>query len=222
MQFRLSAAIAAFAAAAALSLSAPSSLAAQAPGMKIGYVDSRAVMEQAPGREAAQQAFEREAGAWRSQVQKMQDSLQTLVASYQREEGRLTAQQKETRASSIRSTEERFGQQTQQLNEQAQKRQQELMQPILDGVKSVLEEVRVAEGYGLVLDVAAGPMVVAADKSLDLTEKVVARLKQRPAPQVGRASTPAPATGAPTARPAGAPVARPSGAARPSNTPPQN
>lgn len=214
MQFRLSAAIAAFAAAAALSLTAPGSLGAQAAGTKVAFVDSRAIMEQAPGRQAAQQAFEREAAQWRSQVQKMQDSLQTLVSGYQRDEGRLTAQQKETRAGSIRTTEEQFGQRTQQLNEQAQKRQQELMQPILDGVKTVLEEVRVAEGYGIVLDVAAGPLVVAADKSLDLTEKVVARLKQRPAPQIGRAATP-PA-------PSGAPVARPSGAARPSNTPPQN
>jgi len=194
MQYRPSAAIAAFAAAAALALTAPSSLVAQAPAvMKIGFVDSRAIMEQAPGREAAQQAFEREAQQWQSQVKKMQDSLQSLVSGYQRDESKMTATQKETRANTIRTTEEQFGQRTQQLNEQAQKRQQELMQPILEGVKAVLEEVRAAEGYGVVLDVAAGPMVVAADKSLDLTQKVVARLKQRPAPQIGRAATPAPA-----------------------------
>jgi outer membrane protein len=216
MQFRIPAAIAALAVAVAVS-SAPARLEAQAAATKIGYVDSRAIMEQAPGREAAQQAFEREASGWRTQVQQMQDSLQKLVANYQREQGNLTAAQRQTRENSIRTTEEAFGNRTQQLNQQAQTRQQQLMQPILDGVKTVLEEVRTAEGYALVLDVAAGPMVVAADKNLDLTERVVTRLKARPAPQVGRAAP------APQAAPAaGGPVApRPAGAARP-NSPPRN
>ncbi|MFW6090209.1 MAG: OmpH family outer membrane protein, partial [Gemmatimonadota bacterium] len=54
-------------------------------------------------------------------------------------------------------------------------RQQELLQPILERVSGVIEEVRNEREYAMVFDISTEG-VVAADPSLDITEIVKARL----------------------------------------------
>ena len=61
-----------------------------------------------------------------------------------------------------------------------QTRQQELSQPVMAQIRETLEDLRKEEGYTFIFDVAASGVIVAADKNLDLTEKVVGRLKPIP------------------------------------------
>jgi Skp family chaperone for outer membrane proteins len=97
------------AAAAALAFSLPAAAvpvrfaAAQAAAPRIGYVDVAQVLEQVPGRAEAQQAFEREATGIRAELQRMQDSLQTLVTGYQRVQGTLTPAQRQTRERDVQT-----------------------------------------------------------------------------------------------------------------------
>ena len=62
------------------------------------------------------------------------------------------------------------------LENQMQKRQSELVKPIMDRINTVLQDVRKEGGYTLILDAAAGS-IVAADPAMDLTETVLTRLK---------------------------------------------
>lgn len=191
---------------------------AQQPGaLKIAYVNTAALVEAAPGRAAAESTYQRETAAYSDELRKMNDSLQVLVAAYQRAEPTLTAAQKETRTRSIRAFQEQFQGRQQELQQTASQREQELMGPIMEQVKSVLDDIRSEGGYAMIL--AAEPSVIlAADRNLDITERVVARLRSMPAPRPGApgaAPAAAPQTPAnpPTARP-GAPVSAPAGATR--------
>ena len=190
---------------AALALTiAPVALHAQA-GLKIGYIDSRAILQQAPGRAEAEATFQKEMQAYQQQVQRMGDSLNTLIAAYDKQELTLSPSAKATKQQQIRDRQAAYQERVQGLQDQAQQRQSELMGPIMERINQVITDLRAQEGYSFILDVGAtGGVVVAADTTLSLTDKVISRLKAVAVRPTGTGTTtPAPATGAPVTQPAG-------------------
>ena len=63
---------------------------AQAP-IKIAFVNSQALMEAAPGRQAATDLLTKEGQGFQTQLQKMQDSINGLLTKYQKDEPTLSA-----------------------------------------------------------------------------------------------------------------------------------
>lgn len=197
------------AAAAGLMVMASGAQAQGSGAAKVGYVNTQVLMEQTPGRAQADSALSRELGAMQQQVQRMQDSLNALVTVYQRDEKTMTAAQREARQTAIRRREEEYRGRTQQLEQQAQRTQAEIAQPLLERVKKAIEDIRAEDGYALIFDApgTGSGVIIAADKNLDVTDRVLARLRTM------AATSPA-APGTPT-RPAAGPVAAPAGATRP-------
>jgi outer membrane protein len=183
---------------------------AQSP-VKIGYIKSQTILANAPGRAAAESQFEKEMATYRAQVQRMGDSLNVLIADYNKQEVTLSPQAKETRQKDIRAKEEEYQRRTQELQQQVRQREAELVRPIMEQINKVLDELRAEEGYSMIFDAenSAG-VVVAADKNLDLTDKVLARLRAAGPPSASAR----PAGQGATQRPA-APAAQPSGVQRP-------
>jgi outer membrane protein len=204
----------------AVSAALVSSVSAQAPAApagqaRIAYINSQQILAQAPGRAEAEAQFEREMNGYRQAVQRMGDSLNTMIAEYNRQEVSLSPAAKETRQKAIREKEDQYQKKTQDLQQQAQQRQVELVQPIMEQINKIIGEIRAQEGYAMIFDAGSSAgVVVAADTTLNLTSKVIARLKAAGPPKpvsVGPARTPA--------RPAGAPASAPAGVSRP-KTPP--
>lgn len=156
-------------------VAAPAAAQAQAP-TKIGYLDSRRVIQEAPGAREAQATMEREFQGFQAQMQAMQDSLQTMMTDYQQRSLVMSAEAKQRREQEIIQKRESFEQRGQELQAQAGRRQQELMEPIMNRVEQIISEVRQAEGYAIVFDVAS-EAIVSADPSLDLTQRVIDRLR---------------------------------------------
>jgi outer membrane protein len=168
---------------------------------KIAYVNTAALLENAPGRAAAQQTLQRESEGFRAQSQKMSDSLDKVIADYQKAEPTLSASAKETRTKQIQELQTEFQAKQLQLQQQFAQRQNELMAPIREQVMKVLDDIRGEDGYSMIL--ANDPdasLILSADKNLDITDRVVARLRTLSA----RTS---PAQGAPVSNPSG--VTRP-------------
>lgn len=186
-------------------------VAAQTP-VKIGYIKSQTILANAPGRAAAETQFEKEMTTYRAQVQRMGDSLNTLIADYNKQEVSLSPQAKETRQKDIRAKEEEYQRRTQELQQQVRAREAELVRPIMEQINKVIDELRAEEGFSMIFDAEnqAG-VVVAADKNLDLTEKVLARLRAASPPT----SASRPAGAGATQRPAAPAAQQPSGVQRP-------
>lgn len=175
---------------------------AQAP-VKLGYINAQQILATAPGREAAERQFESEVGAFRQQIQRMDDSLRVMGEAFQREQASLTPAVRQQRGQALEALETSFQQRAAQLNQQMQQRQAELVRPIMDQLNRVLDEIRRADGYSFIFDVSsAGQAIVAADTTLNLTDRVIARLTA-----LGPPSATPPATPATTPQPAG--VTRP-------------
>ena len=175
---------------------------------KFAFVNSQAILSNAPGRAEAEATFEKEMAGVRTQLQKLQDSVNTMSEAFAKEEVSLSPAAKETRLKALREKEAAWQQQAQRLQEQAQDRQEQLMQPIMDNLRKVLDDVRMDGGYAFIFDVAAGAFIVSADKNLDITDRVISRLRLS-APKAAPAAGPAkPATG-PASAPAGVTTKKP-------------
>ena len=165
---------------------------------KIAYINSAQLLAQAPGRAEAEAQFDREVGVYRQQIQRMDDSLRTMVAAFDRDAAKMDSASRETRRTTIGRREAEYQQRARGLDSTMQARQAQLVKPIMERVQSVIEAIRTEEGYSMIFDVGAQTsLVVAADKKLDLTDRVLARLKSQGVP---------PATGA---------IPQPAGVTRP-------
>jgi len=163
---------------------------------KIAFINSAAILAQAPGRAEAETQFKGEVTAYQAQLQRMSDSLQTMAATFEREASRLDSSTRVSRAKVIQDRETNYQTRARQLDQQMQSRQAELIRPIMENLQKIIEQVRMEDGYSMIFDVASQTsVIVAADKRLDLTEKVMARVKAapRPAAAAGSALTPQPA-----------------------------
>jgi outer membrane protein len=151
--------------------------------VKIGYINSALLLQEAPGRVEAEAQFDKEVGAYRQQLARMNDSLNTLMAAFDRDAAKLDTTTRAARGKAIRDREAEYQNRARGLDSTMQARQAQLVKPIMERVQAVIEAIRAEDGYSMILDVGAqASVVVAADKRLDLTDRVLARLKSQGAP----------------------------------------
>jgi outer membrane protein len=179
----------------ALLVSAPSIASAQA-AQKFAFINSQAVLQAAPGAVEAQVTLQKELETMRAQVTKLTDSLTAMDEAYKKEELTLSPTAKEARLKTLRDKQAEFQDRVQKLNDQAQQREGELMQPVMESIRKVLDDLRMEGGYSFIFDVAAGSFIVSADKNLDITDRVLAKLrlsapKAAAKPPAGPAAAPA-------------------------------
>ena len=159
---------------------AASPLAAQQQAARVAFVNVQQIMAQAPGLADARATFEREAQQTQQQVtpelQRMRAELDTLGVRFQRQQATLTEAAKQQREQEYQQKAQALQQRQQQIQQQLQTREQQLLTPITQRVEQAIEEVRKEGNYALIFD-AAQSVIVAADQSLDLTNRVLDRLK---------------------------------------------
>lgn len=183
---------------------------------RLAFIRSQDIFAQAPGRAEAEAQFNKEVEGVRGQEKAMGDSINAMFADYAKAEPTLSADAKTTRQQAIRDKQAQYQQKQQQLEQQVQQKQSELVQPILERINHIINDLRTENNYAMVFDAQAnGGGVVAADKNLDITDQVIARLRAA-GPVAPVASTPSTTTpGKSSTKPASGPTAGPSGVQRP-------
>lgn len=165
---------------------------------KLGYVNTQAVIASSPGRTTAETEFNRRMAPLNAEVQKMDSTLKAMFAAFTRDTTS-PMPQREAKAQEIQSQQQAFQQRVAAIEDTAAALRQRLMQPIMQQLETALEAVRKEGGYAMLFDVGQGASIVAADTTLDVTQRVIDKIKTMPAP--------APATGAASStvapRPAG-------------------
>ena len=194
-------------AAAVLLLVAAAPLAAQ---QKLGYVDSRKILQEMPGRAQAEAALRTHIEALGAREKRMVDSLNAMMNAFERDSATLTQPQKVTRFTALQQYDAQYRDTIEVLQAEAEQRQQEAMAPLFDQIRIALEDIRREENLAMIFDIGAqvNP-IVAMDKNLDLSDRVIARIRTMPtarptAPSAQRDTTP----------PAG-PVSQPAGVRKP-------
>ena len=199
-------------AATVLVVSAAAPLSAQsAPApQRFAYVDTRLILDQAPGHADAEAQLQKEAVAWEAEVKKMQDQMNAMITDFQKTSAAMTTAARDKRTKEIQDKQAEFQKRNDEINAEAQKRRNEMLQPILDQVKIALEDVRVAGNFDAIFDVGQNATIVAVNKNLNLSDRVIARLRVLGAPVIATPTKSAvPTPGA--AKPSGLPLNTPAG-----------
>jgi outer membrane protein len=162
----------------AVSVAGPESLAAQQGGSKVAYVNTQAILKQTPGYVKAESTFTKELETYRVEVQKLQASLDSAASDFDQQSVMLSPTQRAAKRKDLQGQQQKLEQRTQELQQRAATRERELLDPIQSKVNSVIEGVRAAGNYAMIFDVSApNNGIVTADKSIDLTQRVIQQLK---------------------------------------------
>ena len=154
--------------------------AAEAQAPRLGYINSQRIMAQAPGTSEAQQAFEADMQRYQQELEQLESELETLQQNMERQQATLSQQQRQQRQQEMQEKFMAYQSRRTELEQTAQRRQQELVEPIMARISEVIEQMRRDDGYAMIFDAAAGA-IITADPALDLTERVLERLRTAPA-----------------------------------------
>lgn len=144
-------------------------------GTPMVYVNTQAILPVAPGANDAQLSFQEELTGYEDEMRALGAEIDSLVSAYRRQEALLDQGAKEQKQQEILQKQQAARERQLELEQVSEQRRQALLSPILDQVRAVIEEIRAANEYAIVFDVAEAG-VVAADPSLDITAAVLERL----------------------------------------------
>ncbi len=145
---------------------------------KIGFVNIQAILKQTPGYAKAESTFAKELEGYRTEVQKLQASLDSAAQDFDQQSVALTPTNRQAKRKELEAQQEKVQQRTQELQQRAATRERELLEPIQQRINSVIEGIRAAGSFAIIFDVSApGNAIVTGDKSLDLTQRVLTQLQ---------------------------------------------
>ncbi len=152
--------------------------AAAPAGTRIGVINSRLILQATPGWAQAESTWTRENEGYRAEVQKMQATLDSASADFDQQSVVLSPSQRQAKRTELEQQRQKLEQRYAELQQKSAQRQAELLDPLQQRVNAVIEGVRAEGNFGLIFDVAAsGSGIVAVDRALDLTPRIIERLK---------------------------------------------
>lgn len=143
---------------------------------KMGYVDFQYLISQLQATQDIQAELERLSREWTQQIDAMKDTIENLEKEL---ETISIALSKSSRDILIRNIEERkqkltaFREQKfSPVSGELYRKQQELLQPLIDKIKKSIDNVRLKQKYDVIFDISAGNPV-SIDRKYDLTTVVI-------------------------------------------------
>jgi Skp family chaperone for outer membrane proteins len=152
--------------------------AANAAAQKLAFVNTRQVLQQTPGYAAAESTFTREMATYRTEVTKPQTTLDSAAQDFDQQSVVLSPTQRAAKRKELEGQQQKLEARMQELQQKADSRQRELLEPINQRVSTIIEGIRAEGNYSFIFDVSApGSVIITADRALDLTPRVIERLK---------------------------------------------
>lgn len=148
--------------------------------LKIGYIDSDAIMDNLPDVQDARQKLDALIKDWQAELNKMENDWKSKYDDYEKRKLIMTDQTRsETEAALVKLEndiaqyrEKKFG-----TNGELFQKQDELMKPVQNKIFNVLKEIAEEENYDFVFDRSGDIMFLYAKEQYDITSKVLDRLK---------------------------------------------
>jgi len=152
--------------------------------LKVGYVNSQQILATSAEAAAAEERFNQEMQGYQTEVQQLEEELTGMQQRLQQQQLTLSPEARANREQQIQAKLQEYQTRTTQLQQAADQRRAELVQPVVDKITAIIETIREEGQYHLILDVAAGS-IISADSTLDLTPEVVRRLNAATPPGAG-------------------------------------
>ena len=148
--------------------------------MKIGHINSEAIMQTLPEAIDAQKSLDGFVTQWEGELQKMQADWKKKFDEYDKRKLILTEQARAEAEKQLREMDQqiadfrtkKFGQ-----NGELFQKQNEVMKPIQNKIFKVLEEIAREDGYDYIFDRSGEILLLYATEKHDLTARVLQRMQ---------------------------------------------
>ena len=153
------------------------SLALSMQAQKIGYMNLRALSSEMPAMAAASSELEVYAKQLQKQGEQMVTELQTEYGMLEKRigAGELSPQQQESEVAKLKLKQDNLGLFEQEMQLKVQKKEAELLSPILGKIEIAIKAVAEENGFQFILDQST-PVLLFADETSDVSALVKAKL----------------------------------------------
>jgi outer membrane protein len=146
---------------------------------KIGWVNSKTVMEKLPEAQDAQRQLDNFVAEWQSELAKMQNDWQKKYQEYDKKKLILTDQLRSEAEKELQDLDKKiadyrnkkFGQNGELFN-----KQNEIMKPIQNKIFKALQDIALEDEYDYIFDKSGDVLLMYSNDKYDLTAKVIERL----------------------------------------------
>lgn len=156
-----------------------SGIAISSNAQKFALIDMDYILKNISSYETANEQIETLSKNWQSEIDKMQQDVQTKYKSYQSDLAFLSATQKTQRENEIVEAEKNM----QELKRkyfgpegELFKKRQALIKPIQDDIYAALKDISEAKGYQMVIDRASAESIIFASPRIDISNEVLSKL----------------------------------------------
>lgn len=156
-----------------------SGIAISSNAQKFALIDMDYILKNISSYETANEQIETLSKNWQSEIDKMQQDVQTKYKSYQSDLAFLSATQKTQRENEIVEAEKNM----QELKRkyfgpegELFKKRQALIKPIQDDIYAALKDISEAKGYQMIIDRASAESIIFASPRIDISNEVLSKL----------------------------------------------
>lgn len=149
--------------------------------VKIGYVDSQAILAKLQETKDVQQKLDALYKAWEQEAQKMKQEIEKKQEDFEAKSLMLTDKAKAERAQELQTLALQLRQfEQEKLGPQGEyfKEQQRLLQPVIDKVQAAINKIGEDEGFDYIFDTVNANIVYAGKNQMNLTERVLEDLEK--------------------------------------------
>ncbi|HEX4869563.1 MAG TPA: OmpH family outer membrane protein [Moraxellaceae bacterium] len=151
----------------------------------VALVDSAQVLAGSDAAKKAAEKYDAATKVQRERMDKLKEEIQGLQAKYQKDNAIMTPKDKQDLQKQAEDKAGEFQRLGQAVGEAKQRTEQELQGSLVPKVRAIIEELRKANKYDLVIEKQG---VMAFDPAIDLTKKVIEKLNAQgaSAPAAGK------------------------------------
>src|SRR5438477_9102240 len=119
------------------------------PAAKIAFISSQEILRNTPGYAVAESTYRKELQASQSEVQKLQQQLDSAVQAFDQQSIVLSPAARQTKQKDLQSMQQRMAQRQQALQDSAQAKEDELMEPLRGRINSIIQGIRAENNFSL-------------------------------------------------------------------------
>ena len=143
---------------------------------KLGHLDAQEILALMPEREKATEDYQEYAKGLESQLMSMQSLYQSSIQDYQDNEATYSDLVKQDKIAEIQGLEQRIGTFQQSAQESLQRKELELLSPILEKLQNAINEVAEDGDYTYIFDNSTGGMLLYSKDSENISSLVKKKL----------------------------------------------
>ena len=147
-------------------------LMAMAQTVKLGYINSQEVMMMMPEVNDVEKQLAEFNEKNMKYLQDMEKEIQDKYAKYEQEKDNMTDAIRKVQEEELMGLQQRLQTTYQALQQEAQKKQAELIQPLQEKLRVAIENVSKKQGLTMVYDMMSGAIVYKSDAAIDITPAV--------------------------------------------------